>query len=155
MTATNHTLFDEEQWLKLIFLLGDTSKWIDEQQRLLLQFAPVEGSKKLHRKTFYLTAAAFAHIIERHYHKIQRHPCTAKFIIPVIDILACLRDSSSLPIEIVKGSINLQRILDTNRIIGYDRSGQNTSVVTVITDPGGRIITAFPGRVVNPQISLP
>lgn len=152
MTATNHTLFDEEQWLKLIFFLGDTSKWIDEQQRLLLQLAPVDGCKKLHRKAFYLTAAAFAHIIERHYYKIQRHPCTAKFTIPIIDILACLRDASSQSTEAVKGAINLQRIVDTNRIIGYDRSGQNTSVVTVITDPGGRIITAFPGRVENPQI---
>ncbi|TXJ27623.1 MAG: hypothetical protein E6Q24_07245 [Chitinophagaceae bacterium] len=52
MTATNYTLFDEEQWLKLIFLLGDTSKWIDEQERLLLQLAPVDSSKKLHRKHF-------------------------------------------------------------------------------------------------------
>lgn len=155
MTATNHTFFDEEQWLKLVFFLADTSKWIDEQQRLLFQLVPVDGSKKLHRKTFYLSAAAFAHIIERHYYKIQRHPCTAKFTIPIMDILACLRDSSFQSTEVVKGTINLQRVLDTDRIIGYDRSGQNTSVVTVITDPGGRIITAFPGRVVNPQISLP
>ena len=155
MTATIHTLFDEEQWLKFVFFLGDTSKWIDEQQRLLFQLAPVEGTKKLHRKTFYLTAAAFAHIIERHYYKIQRHPCTAKFTIPVVDILACLRDSSSLATESLKGTINLQRILDTNRIIGYDRSGHNTSVITVITDPGGRIITAFPGHIVNAQIPLP
>jgi len=155
MTTTNHTLFDEEQWLKLIFFLGDTAKWIDEQQRLLFQLVPVNGSEKLHRKTFYLSAAAFAHIIERHYYKIQRHPCTAKFTIPVIDILTCLRDSSSLPSEIVTGTINLQRILDANQIIGYDRLGQNTSVVTVITDPGGNIITAFPGLIVNPQIPLP
>ncbi|HEX8364608.1 MAG TPA: RHS repeat-associated core domain-containing protein [Allosphingosinicella sp.] len=42
---------------------------------------------------------------------------------------------------------NLSRTWDTGRNIGVDRAtGQQTSVMTVITKPNGELVTAFPGR---------
>ncbi len=39
-----------------------------------------------------------------------------------------------------------QRILDAGRIIGFERNtGKNTTVYTVITEPDGTLVTAFPG----------
>ncbi len=39
-----------------------------------------------------------------------------------------------------------ERIIDAGRIVGKDRAGNPTSVYTVITDSGGNLVTAFPGR---------
>jgi len=140
-------LFEEEQWLKLVFVLNDAQTWINDQQRQLLQLVPIDGKKKMVRKSFYVSAVAIAHIIERHYFKTQRHLFTAKFTIPVIDILTCIRDASDQPAKPVKGTQNMQRILDAGYIVGYDQSCTNTSLVTVISDSGGRVVTAFPGTI--------
>lgn len=42
---------------------------------------------------------------------------------------------------------NLERVVDAGRTIGTDvTTGQPTSVYTVITNPSGELVTAFPGR---------
>lgn len=46
----------------------------------------------------------------------------------------------------VQGNGNLAYVVDAGRVIGVDRvTGQATSVYTVITKPGGDLVTAFPG----------
>ncbi len=140
-------LFEEEQWLLMVFLLSDTQAWINEQQRHLLQLVPLPGKKKLLRNTYYVTAASLAHIAERHYVKTNRHPGTGKFTIPVPEILACLRDLADAPTLPIPGSPHLQRSGDAGRTIGYDKLGNQTRYVTVLTDTGGRVVTAFPGKI--------
>ena len=137
--------FNESQWLKLLFLLADTQTWIDEMAREAFAQLPVPDKKKCLRKTYYLTAPAMAHIIERHYYKINRHPQAGKFHIPVTEIVQLIRDASILPVSPVPGSLNFQRTLQTENTIGYDKDGRLTSAITILTDPAGRIITAFPG----------
>ncbi|NLU90624.1 adhesin [Chitinophaga sp. Ak27] len=83
--------------------------------------------------------------MERHHYKIPRHPSVSKFTIPVIDILSLLRDAFTAPISPVSGSLNFQRVINTGNIIGFDYNQLPTSFLTVLTDSGGRIITAFPG----------
>lgn len=144
-SPNNQSIFNEDQWLKTLFLISDTEAWLNEVQKELIYRLPIEGKKKLHRKTFYLTASSLAHILERHYFKIQRHPNTGKFTIPVTDILSHIRDAFSQPTIPVSGSLNVQRVMDTHTTIGFDQSGQYTSVLTVISDTRGHIITAFPG----------
>ena len=46
----------------------------------------------------------------------------------------------------VQGNGNLAYVVDAGRVIGVDRvTGQATSIYTVITKPGGDLVTAFPG----------
>lgn len=46
----------------------------------------------------------------------------------------------------VQGNGNLAYVVDAGRAIGVDRvTGQATSTYTVITKPGGDLVTAFPG----------
>lgn len=137
--------FNEAQWLKLVFLLADTQQWINDMAKDAFLQLPVTDKKKCFRKTYYLTAEAMAHIIERHYYKINRHPQTGKFHIPVTDIVQLIRDAAGLPVTPVPGNLNFQRTLHTAAIIGYDKDGNAVNTVTIITDAGGRIITAFPG----------
>lgn len=137
--------FNEPQWLKLLFLLADTQDWINDMAKEAFLQLPVPDKKKCFQKTYYLTAPAMAHIIERHYYKINRHPQAGKFHIPVIEIIQLIRDASPLPCSPVPGSLNFQRTMQTGDTIGYDKDGNPATVITILTDAGGKIITAFPG----------
>jgi hypothetical protein len=142
----NPTCFSEEQWLKTLLLIRDTQDWLDEIKKGLLCQLPVANKKKLLRRKFYLSATALAHILERHYYKIQRYPNTSKFIIPVVDIIACIRDAFQQAPVAINGSLYVQRVMDVQRMIGFDLTGQSTQIITVISNTDGRIVTAFPGE---------
>ena len=137
--------FNEEEWLRLIFLLNDTQNWLNELIIGVAKQVPVKDKSRLFRKTYYLTVPTLTHIAERHYYKIMRHPEASKFTIPFVEILSHLRDASAEPTTPVSGSLLFQRVFDVGRVIGFDRGHHQTSVITILTDGGGRIITAFPG----------
>jgi hypothetical protein len=138
-------MFNEQDWLKLLFLLNDTQNWLDEMCREAIYQLPVNEKRKFRRKSYYLTIPAIAHILEKHYNKIPRYPQAAKFTLTVVEILNYIRDAYSLPVTTVPGTLNYQRIVDAGQHIGYDRSGLSVQIRTIITDAGGKIITAFPG----------
>lgn len=137
--------FDENEWMRLIFLLSDTQHWVNELAMNACMMVPVKEKKKLFRKTFYLSITALAHILERHYYKIPRHPEKGKFTVSVTDMLSCIRDASTAVAVPVPGTLHFYRTQDTGKMTGINSDKLPTSLVTVITDAGGRIITAFPG----------
>lgn len=137
--------FNEDEWLRFVFLLNDTQNWLDELIRAVAQQVPIKDKSRLFRKTYYLTIPSLTHIAERHYYKIMRHPEASKFTIPFVEILSHLRDASIEPTTPVSGSILFQRVFDVGSVIGFDRGHCQTSLITILTDGGGRIITAFPG----------
>ncbi len=139
------TAFNEPEWLKLLFLLSDTRTWINEMEKDLFDKTPVVEKRKLFRKTYYITAASLAHIVERHYYKIPRHPGAAKFTVSVSVILHWIREAYHQPMFPANGTGNHFRMLDTAISIGHDRDGTATTYITVITHPCGSIKTAFPG----------
>ena len=145
--------FNETQWLQALFLLADTQSWLQQMQEGLIWQLPVRHRKKLLRKGSYLSSKALAHILERHYYKVPRHPLTGKFTIPIPQIVACIRDACQQPPQEVPCSPHLQRVLDTGTPLGHDTSGNTVTTITVITSTGGEIITAFPG-VLSPQQAL-
>ena len=145
--------FNETQWLQALFLLADTQSWLQQLQEGLIWQLPIKHRKKLLRKGSYLSSKALAHILERHYYKVPRHPLTGKFTIPIPQIVACIRDACQQPPETVPHSPHLQRVLDTGTPLGHDPSGNTVTTITVITSTGGEIITAFP-CVLPPQQDL-
>ena len=142
----NSTPFNEDEWLRLIFLLSDTQNWLNELINGAVMQVPMKDRKKLFRKTYYIGVSALAHILERHYYKIPRHPAASKFTVPVAEILSHLRDAFTEPVAPVPGSLNFQRTVNVGKVIGIDRDRLPTGYITVITDSGGRIITAFPSN---------
>lgn len=146
-TLIDANIINEDQWLKNLFLISDMQIWLSELELRLIYQLPVKNKKKLLRKTHYLTASALAHILERHYYKINRYPNAGKFIIPVAAIAGYIRDIASEQVTPVPGSCNVQRVFDTRQHIGFDQDGKATSIITVISDGGGKIITAFPGTI--------
>jgi len=143
--------FNEEAWIKLIFLLSDTQDWLNELANGALMQVPMKNRKRLLRKTYYLPLSSLAHILERHHFKIPRHPGTSKFTIPVPEILSFLRDISEEPGTPVAGSLDFKRTVNVSKIVGFDRDQLPTTYITVRTDSGGRILTAFPGIHFNLQ----
>lgn len=135
--------FNEPEWIKLIFLLSDTQQWVDDLCRQAIVQLPIE-KKKLFKKDYYLTATTLAHILERHYYKINRHPQTGKFHIPVTEILHHIRSAYPVEPTPMNGSCNFCRVFETGETIGFDNNGRPATRITVITDSGGRIVTAFP-----------
>jgi len=149
MEQTQPTLnsppFNEEAWIKLIFLLSDTQDWLNELANGAVMQVPMKNRKRLLRKTYYLTVSSLAHILERHFYKIPRHPETGKFTISVPEILSYLRDISAEPGTSIAGSLNFRRTVNVGKIVGFDQDQLPTAFITVLTDSGGRILTAFPG----------
>jgi hypothetical protein len=143
--------FNEEAWIKLIFLLSDTQDWLNELANGALMQVPMKNRKRLLRKTYYLPLSSLAHILERHHYKIPRHPGTSKFTIAVPEILSYLRDISEEPGTPVAGSLDFKRTVNVGKIVGFDRDQLPTTYITVLTDSGGRILTAFPGIHFNLQ----
>ena len=142
---TTMSAFCEEEWMRLLFLLSDTEAWVDELGRRLFHQLPVTDRKRLFRRGYCLTASALAHILERHYYKIPRHPGTGKFTIPVVDILHHLRQAGELAPEPIPGSLHQKRVWKADEAVGFDKEGRPTAFITVLTDSSGRIVTAFPG----------
>ena len=146
LTINDSLMFNEPEWLKLVFLLADTQAWIDELVKEAVRRLPTPDKKKFLQKNYYLGITALAHILERHYYKINRYPHAGKFHIPATEILHHIREAYSLPATPAPGTNNFQRTLETKNSIGYDKAGQPTNIITILTDAGGRIITAFPGK---------
>ena len=139
-------MFNEAQWLKLLFLLSDTQSWISNMEKDLLYQLPLQDKCKLYRKTYYLSATSLAHILERHYSKISRHPGCGKFTVDIPTIVHWIKEAFSAEPSAIEGSLNYKRCIDTGTQIGFDKDAQSTTYITVITEPGGAIRTAFPGQ---------
>lgn len=134
---------NELEFIKLLFLLSDTQQWLTQMSHDL--FTQMPNTSRLKQKTYYLSVTAFAHIIERHYYRIERHPGTGKFSIPIHDIIHHIREAKEEQSHPLPGTLNSYRTKNTGTIIGHERTGTPTSIITVITCPAGTIITAFPG----------
>lgn len=137
--------FNEAAWLKLVFLLADTQAWVDDLAKEALRRIPIPDKKKFLRKSYYLSISTLAHIPERHYYKINRYPHAGKFHISPIEILHQIREAYSIQPASLKGSQNFYRIKEASKPVGFDKYGQPTNIITILTDAGGRIITAYPG----------
>jgi hypothetical protein len=137
--------FNEAEWIRLLFMVSDTQTWIKEMEKDLFNQLALAEKKKLLPKNSYLSAGVLAHILERHYHKIPRHPGTAKFTISVATILHWIREALQQPPHAIPGNCNYIRCHDTGTCLGHDQYGLPSTFITVITNTGNQVITAFPG----------
>lgn len=92
--------------------------------------AQVPNSSRLKQRSYYLSITAFAHIIERHYYRIERHPGTGKFSVPIPDIIQHIKEAKEEPPLPVHGTSNLYRTKNTGTIIGHERNGTPTTLIT-------------------------
>ena len=62
------------------------------------------------------------------------------------NITDLIKSGTQQPIEPQSWGNNFQRVFDVGRNIGtYNVAGQQTTVMTIITDPEGNLVTSFPG----------
>ena len=83
MEEANALRFNETEWLKMLFMISDMKGRMEQMERKIIDEVPIGEKRKLHKTTYHLSASTLAHIMERHYFKIQRHPDASKFTIPV------------------------------------------------------------------------
>jgi hypothetical protein len=144
-----NAVFNELEWMRVIYLLADTEAWVRELFSKTMEQVPIPDKRRLFRKSYCITAAALVHILERHYYRVPRHPGAGKFTIPVTEILHWIREAARQPAIPLTGSLNFIRCFETGTVVGHDREGLQVSNITVITNAGGEIQTAFPGNVEN------
>jgi hypothetical protein len=141
-------MYSEPELIRLLYTLADIQQWISDLSSAALSQVPHMSKKKLQKLDYYLSPAALVHILERHYHKIPRHPGAGKFCIPISSILDYIRQAKNCTQHNAPNHSGSYRILECNTEIGYDQEGRNTVYLTVFTDIKGNILTAFPGRFV-------
>lgn len=92
-----------------------------------------------------ITEDGLAHIFDRHL--AEGSLSAGKSLFNDKDSIASLIASAAIVVPTTQDNGNLAFVADAGRVIGVDReSGQATSVYTVITKPGGDLVTAFPGN---------
>ena len=104
-------LFNEAEWLRLLFLIGDTVAWVQEMEMNVLYQLPVADKSKLFRKTYYLPATSLAHLLEKHYYKIARHPGCGKFTIDIANIVYWIKEAGHTEPQSISGSLNFKRCM--------------------------------------------
>ncbi|MCH5720499.1 hypothetical protein [Niabella hibiscisoli] len=143
-TTPNAFVFNEAQWLQVLFLLADTATWLQQLQEGLIWQLPVQQHKKLLRKSWYLSATVLAHILERHYYKLPRHPLAGKFTISIPEIVNAIKEAGQLSPEPLAGSANLQRVWEAGYSLGYDPAGNTVTIMTIISSTAGKLLPLFP-----------
>ncbi|MFC0771392.1 hypothetical protein [Terrimonas alba] len=136
-------MFNEPEWLKLVFLLSDTQAWIDDLSKQAFGQLPVPDKKKFLQKNYYLGIRALAHILERHYYKIPCYPNAGKFHIPLTEIFHHIREAHSLPVTPVSGCLNFQRAIKTEQPVGFDKNGQPTTSLQSLLTPAAKSLPHF------------
>ncbi|WP_198032228.1 RHS repeat-associated core domain-containing protein [Mesorhizobium sp. LNHC252B00] len=108
--------------------------------------AVVKETPLLLNPSIKITAKGLKHTVDRHtINSISKYADKSKFSNG--EDVESLIDLATQQKATVQPNGNFVRTLDVNRDIGVDRStGQPTSVMSVVTNPKGELVTAFPGR---------
>ena len=92
-----------------------------------------------------ITDDGLTHIFDRHL--AEGSLSAGKSLFNDKDSIPQLIANAEVAVPLSQSNGNLAYVVDAGRIIGVDReTGQATSVYTVITRPGGDLVTAFPGN---------
>lgn len=105
----------------------------------------IPGDRQTHYfpSSYYLTAVALSHILDRHYYKVPRYPEKSKFTIPVPEIVRYIRMAFQVPSEPMIG-LQRQRIMPTGVTIGKTHDGRACQSIVIVSDVYGYIRTAYP-----------
>jgi hypothetical protein len=92
-----------------------------------------------------ITPQGLQHVVERHtLPGLPQFANKSKFNAGE-DVAALIRSGTQQPMTRQPNG-RYARTFDVGRIIGYDRNaGRQTSIMTIITEADGRLVTAFPG----------
>ncbi len=154
--------FDDASWLRMIYLISETQAWLNQLETYSFHRLPFTGRHRLTQQGFRLSATVLARVADRCTHAKQP-PKPGWFSVPVMELLPLLiRLNSARPERLdprgkgnersradddprTDGNALFTRTLDTAGIIGMDRRGLATSMLTVIQDSSGRILAVLPG----------
>ncbi len=148
MRRTEHNptakTFNEPEWLQMLISLARSHRWQSEAEMQLLLKLPIRGIHLLMEKGYRLRVTAIGHIVTEYY-KTNTEPATAKFQIPIVQLIRIIKNAASITPVPIKKTGNLQRVVMATTKIGVDKLGEPTRQITIITSTGGEIITAYPG----------
>ncbi|WP_276528212.1 hypothetical protein [Yersinia bercovieri] len=160
-------LFAKNQWVENASNITGWSKGTIEALGLSISLAgTVRGQKrgitKVAPNTYGITQsrinlmkgdkrAGWEHVVERHF---SGKTNASQFSISQQELRTILQDKNSVQTPIIRtissnDSPRYERVIDVGKPIGFDKfsGGASTSIMTVLTDKHGNLITATPGRI--------
>lgn len=140
---SRYSPFQEEEFIAHINNLYRIQKEIGKLSKRAMWLIPGDRQNRFFPSTYYLTAVALSHILDRHFYKVPRYPDKSKFTIPVQEIVRYIRLAFLVPDEPIIG-MRRQRIMETGVNIGRSHDGQLCQRIAVISDVYGYIRTAYP-----------
>lgn len=135
--------FREEEFIAHINNLYRLQNEINKLSKRAMWLIPGDRQTRFFPSTYYLTAVALSHILDRHYFKVPRYPDKSKFTIPVPEIVRYIRMAFLVPDEPISG-LQRHRIMPTGVTIGRSHDGRPCQHIAVISDVYGYIRTAYP-----------
>ena len=135
--------FIEDDFISVLNNIHRLRQQIDLLSKKLMWLVAEDKSTRYFPSSYYLTAYGLAHILDRHYYKIDRYADKAKFTIPIFEIVKLIRQASVLQVETIPGKSE-RRVLNAGRIIGISATGTPCRRISIITDAYGYIRTAYP-----------
>ncbi len=135
--------FNEDDFISALNNVHRTRKELDNLARKLLWMIPGDKRMRYFPCSYYLTAYSLSHILDRHYHKINRYPNKPKFTIPVPEIVELIRMGSEQQTEII-AEHGYRRTLYIGRSIGLSSNKQPCYSIVILTDWSGYIRSAYP-----------
>ena len=107
--------------------------------------AAKEGKKVAEVGKILITSERLSHVINNH--TIEGVGNSGKSIFSTGENLTNLIKRAENTVPVKQSSGNYERMVDAGRIIGVDRATEKaTNIYTIITDEGGNLVTAFPGK---------
>ncbi len=130
-------LWNEQDLLKNIFALSELQRWVDELSDQVLHGGRPESGLRL---------STFWNILSKNHFKMKESGENPRFTIPIRDLLAILNESlyqHRSPSNLAFNPV----VVNTNQVVGYDKSGFSTCFMTIVFSEKGQICDAFPGYV--------
>lgn len=135
--------FCEDEFITLINTLHRSRKELDSLSRRIMWMIPGDRKTRFFPSSYFLTAIALSHILDRHFYKVPRYPEKSKFTIPIPEIVRLIRLAYLQPAEPMVGHCR-QRILPAGMVIGRNHDGRPCRHIKVVSDLYGFIRTAYP-----------
>ncbi|MBO9659080.1 MAG: hypothetical protein J7527_09670 [Chitinophagaceae bacterium] len=135
--------FHEAEFIYHINNMFRMKKELDGLAKRVMWMVPGGKQTRYFPSSYYLSAFTLSHILDRHYHKVPRHPEKSKFTIPIPEIVKYIRMAFPQPTGPLIGHCR-ERILPTGLTIGWNEEQEPCQSIKVVSDLYGNIRTAYP-----------
>lgn len=136
--------FNEDEFLAILFSVQRLRYDADRCANKLVRVIPGNLRTKYFPSSYCLTGYGLAHILDKHFYKVNRFPDASKFTIPITEIVRLIRLGFLRGEKESTKTGGTMRVLEVGKVIGVCKDGCLTRKMAIVTDGNGQIRSAYP-----------